>query len=239
MKSILRKKNKSSLRNKQYLFYALGEILLIIIGILIAVNIDQWIKNSKDNELRCLYLEELLYTFDHDIKDVKGNIGGLDKWNPMIRDLKEGLVKNKLEEVDSLDIKFGTVGNFVIFGQRSKTKIEELKFSSINLISNRELKNRVLMYQDNNINFIRMLEKKYELVGEDLRRYYTMNFKGFNYQPAFPIDIEKIKKDNVYHSLVSQRLEMNYALKKHYEQLLEEQNEIYRLLTDEIKKNCN
>lgn len=222
----------------KYLLKGLGEVLLIIIGILIAVNIDEWIKKSKELELRCIYLNELKYTFEYDINDVQENIEAFDRWNPQIHDLLNALRDNKLEETDSLYHKFGTVGNFIRFGQRSKTKIEELKYSNINLIKNRELKNNILLYQDDKISFIRHLETRYDLIGEDIRKYYAENFRGYNYNPAYPVDLEKIKKDNLYFSLVYQRLKMNYLLRSHYDRLIAEQKKINNLLVEEIEKTC-
>ncbi len=242
MKSIFKKIRKKVLNKTQigkYFLYAIGEILLIIIGILIAVNINERIKKSEDAKLRCTYLNELLYTFEYDIKDVKGNIKAFKEWNPKIHNLFNALKGDTLSKIDSLYEKFGTVGNFIFFGQRSKSKIEELKYSNTNLIKNRKLKNKILLYQDENISFIRVLEKRYDLVGEDIRDYYTNHFKGYNYGKAFPINIETIKKDNRYFSLVFQRLKMNYLLQEHYEKLILKQEEIKVLIIQEIEKNCN
>lgn len=212
--------------------------MLIIIGILIAVNIDERVKSSKEEALRCTYLNELKYTFEYDINDVKGNIDALDNWNPKIHDLLNALREDTLEKTDSLYHKFGTVGNFVRFGQRSKTKIEELKYSNINLITNRELKNEILLYQDDRIAFIRYLESRYDLLGEDIRSYYAKNFRGYNYDPAYPVNIDEVKKDNFYFSLVYQRLKMNSFLKDNYSELIVEQEKINEMLNKEIEKNC-
>jgi len=225
-------------RFSKYLLYAIGEILLIIIGILIAVNIDQSIKESKAKEERCIYLNELLYTFEFDIKDVEENIGAFDTWNPMIQDLLVALVEDKLEEVDSLNHKFGTVGNYISFGQRSKSKIEELKYSNNSLIENRELKNKILLYQNNNISHLKALENSYNLIGEDIRKYYMKNFVGFNYGLAYPINMDELKQDNTYRSLVYQRLSTSLNLRNHHNNLLKEQREIHKLLVDEIENNC-
>jgi hypothetical protein len=242
VKSILRSLRKKSFNKDEigkYLLYGIGEVFLIIIGILIAVNINESIKKSEHSRLSCTYLNELLFTFEYDIKDVEGNIHGLEIWNPKMHDLYRGLRDDKLNEVDSLYDKFGTVGNFIYFGQRSKTKIEELKYSNISLIKNRELKNKILFYQDESITFIRMLEERYGLVGEDIRKYYTKNFKGYNYGKAFPLSLKQIKEDNSYTSLVYQRLKISYLLKDHYDRLIIKQEEIKALILQELEGNCN
>lgn len=50
------KKNKFS----SYLLYALGEIILVVIGILIALQVNNWNENKKKNELRKQYLSSLI-----------------------------------------------------------------------------------------------------------------------------------------------------------------------------------
>ncbi len=241
MKSIFRNIRLASFQKmklKKYFFYAMGEISLIIIGILMAVGINNWMKNANDDDVRCAYLNELYYTLEHDIEDTNGNIHGFEKWNPMIRNLFDGLQKKDLSKIDSLHLKFGTVANFIFLGQRSKTKIEELKYSSVNLIENRDLKNKLLLYQDENIAFIQILEETYKEIGEDLRRYYAKNFRGYNYGPAYPLDIEKVLNDNEYSSLVYQRLNMNYLLLQHYQGLKKMQIEIKEELAIELNKTC-
>ncbi|MGK0391484.1 MAG: hypothetical protein ACI94Y_004249 [Maribacter sp.] len=143
--------------------------------------------------------------------------------------------EKRLAEVDSLYHKFGTVGNFIFFGQRSKTKIKELKYSNINLIENKNLKNKILLYQDGFVSSLRVLEKGHELASEDLRQYYTTNFKGFNYSPVIPLDIKKLEKDNRYSSLVLQRFRLN----NNYKRLNADQNEIRDLIIKKIEKSCN
>lgn len=241
MKTIFKNKRRemsNAGKLKKYLFYTIGELVLIILGILIAVNINNRVSNSKEDETRCAYQNELLFALKYDLKDTEENISSFKKWNPMIRDLYDALNSNSLEKVDSLNLKFGTVNNFIYLGQRSKSKIEELKYSPINLIKNRELKNKILLYQDEKIGFIKVLEERYKFIGEDLRKYYTKNFKGYNYRPAYPLDLDKIKKDNEYQSLVYQRLSMNYLLSRNYEELGESQKNIIQALEDGIGNDC-
>ncbi|WP_445386515.1 DUF6090 family protein [Robiginitalea sp. IMCC44478] len=45
---------------RKYFFYAFGEILLVVIGILIALQINNWSEYRKDRETEASYLERLL-----------------------------------------------------------------------------------------------------------------------------------------------------------------------------------
>jgi len=241
MKSLFRNTRKNAMDKQKigkYFIYALGEILLIIIGILIAVKINDSVQSKQDSKLRCIYLNELLYTFDYDIKDVNENISAFEKWNPRIYEVLDTLHrKGNLESIDSLYHKLGTAREFIFFGQRSKSKIEELKYSTINLIENRELKNKILLYQDDNIMFLRNIEVRYDQIGEDIRKYYSKHFRGHS-AAAKPLNLKALGNDNLYFSLLSQKLGMNNNLMGHYQRLNEVQMDIRKLIIEEIEKKC-
>jgi len=234
----IRQKLLSENKFSKYLIYAFGEIVLVVIGIMIAIWLNESVNESNNNKLRCAYLSELLFTIEQDISGTNSSISAFALWNPKISEIKTALKENRLSDIDSLYNKLGTVGNIIVLGQSSKTKIEELKYSSVNLIENRELKDKVLHYQDDSFYFIRLLDKNYEAIGEDLRKYYAKNFDGFNYTDAIPLDINELENDNYYYSLVSQRLRMNIRFVGVYNDLLIELKEIKELIAKEIKNNC-
>lgn len=47
-------------RISKYLLYAIGEIILVVIGILIALQINNWNENRKSAKQENLYLKRLL-----------------------------------------------------------------------------------------------------------------------------------------------------------------------------------
>ncbi|NNK12413.1 MAG: hypothetical protein HKP08_13790, partial [Flavobacteriaceae bacterium] len=62
MISILRRLRKSLLeqsRTRKYLMYAVGEILLVVIGILIALQINNWAVDMDNRRLEKTYLQAL------------------------------------------------------------------------------------------------------------------------------------------------------------------------------------
>jgi len=223
--------NKKSI--SKYIVYAIGEIALIIIGILLAVNIGERINNKKNNAIRCQYLEELKFTFDYDIKDVEENINSFEEWNPKLKELLISLQNKNLMKIDSIGDKIQTATEFIFFGQRSKTKIEELKYSNINLIEDRQLKNRILLYQDSEIMFLRNLERRYNLVDEERRQYFSKTVLI----PEFKLDI--LENDKRFYSVVFQKYNQNELMNRNYKILLKEQYEITKMIETELKKVCN
>lgn len=234
-----RKENLNKEHIGKYLLYALGEILLITIGVLIAVNINERQANKQHSALRCQYLEELNYVFEYDIKDVEENILGFNMWNPKMIEVVNAIRNKQLGELDSLHEKLGTIPNFIFWGERSKTKMEELKNSNIDLIGNRKLKNKILLYQDEHIMYLKGIERRYNLVDEQIRQYYAKNFLGYAYEKAVPHSLENLQKDKEFLALTWQKLGFNSRLKNTYERILKEQIGIKVIIEKEIAKNCD
>jgi hypothetical protein len=216
-----------------YLAYAIGEIILIIIGILIAVAINKNIADKNNSDIRCEYLKELSYTFEYDIKDVEENIKAIETWNPKLELLLSAIQNKKLIDLDSISDKINTVSQYIFFGQRSKSKIEELKYSKIDLIRNRNLKNMIVLYQDSDVMFLKNVEGKYNLVDEERRQYFSKNII------ARDITKEKLENDRQFFSVVYQKYTMNEAIKNVYTNLLKKQYEIKKLIDLEVNEVCN
>lgn len=71
MISIFRRLRKSFLEQSQarkYLMYAVGEILLVVIGILIALQINNWAVDKDNRRLEKIYLQALKLEISEDIK---------------------------------------------------------------------------------------------------------------------------------------------------------------------------
>lgn len=216
----------------KYLLYAIGEVILITIGVLIAININKSVNENKERNIRCQYLDELNFTIEFDMKDIESNISAIDERQPKLKELGTAIQEGKLEELDSLDSKIGVLRQFVYFGQRTKTKMDELKNSNIDLVGNRDLKNKLLLYQDEQIEFLQNMEYRFSFLEEEVRKYYSVNIIGNqNY-------LDKIKNDQQFKSLIYQKYSQNKNLKFNYESILEKQEEIKSLLLAEIIKNC-
>ncbi len=91
------KENKVS----KYLLYAIGEIVLVMIGILLALQVNNWNENRKNNNLKQSYKENLIADLNKDID----NLERFNKINTAFE--KDGFylsdfMENKLIEIDTL-----------------------------------------------------------------------------------------------------------------------------------------
>ncbi|EPR74171.1 hypothetical protein ADIWIN_0748 [Winogradskyella psychrotolerans RS-3] len=58
-------------RTSKYLLYGIGEIILVVIGILIALQINNWNEHSKQNQIEHQYLMALKEEFNHNTLKLK------------------------------------------------------------------------------------------------------------------------------------------------------------------------
>lgn len=64
----IRQKLLSQNRVTQYLAYAIGEIILVVIGILIALQVNNWNENRKNGEIEQKLLKALLQEFESNLE---------------------------------------------------------------------------------------------------------------------------------------------------------------------------
>ncbi len=65
------KTGKPALPAGRYLIYAVGEIILVVLGILIALQINNWKEQQKQKQLQTVYLNRLVNDLDHDLVNIE------------------------------------------------------------------------------------------------------------------------------------------------------------------------
>ncbi len=103
----IRKQLAESNKPFQYLRYAIGEIVLVVIGILIALQINNWNENRKDKILQLNYTQQLSNNLKKDILVLKESI----ELNNFFDDESYYLldyILNKLTNPDSLRLAIAT-----------------------------------------------------------------------------------------------------------------------------------
>ena len=75
----IRKNLLSEGNYRKYFKYAIGEIILVVIGILIAIQINDWNENRKQTKIRKQYLTEMRFELQEDINQLDFYINNLKK----------------------------------------------------------------------------------------------------------------------------------------------------------------
>ena len=134
---------------KKYLIYAIGEILLVMIGILLALQVNNWNQNKQNSNKEAIVLTELKENLESNIKQFHSNIA----WEESrIEGIKKVLyyVENKKAWNDTIseEIKwFRLIEEFHI----SKSAFQSLKSNGFDLISSNNLRKEIIKLYDNKL----------------------------------------------------------------------------------------
>ena len=127
----------------KYFKYAIGEIILVVIGILIALSINNWNEKRKIKNKETVILKEFLTSINSDLKAYE-NFS-----DPKIERKKRGIdslftyIFDKKEIKDSLFIDFYTNMSQDIFLRFDNGPFEDLKSSGLDIVSNDSLRTAI------------------------------------------------------------------------------------------------
>ena len=120
-------------KTSKYFKYAVGEILLVVIGILIALQINNWNEQQKQNNMLSKYYKNLVHEFDGILQNFEAKI--IPDNDFLIEELETSLnlIKNKPTAYkDSLLNHLGAIGT--AWGQRLNTPVLD-KFNESGLLN--------------------------------------------------------------------------------------------------------
>lgn len=130
----------------KYLKYAIGEILLVVIGILIALSINNWNTSRINNDLEIFYIQGIINDIETDVVKLNRNLS-LDSQkvasgNYLLNHFKHPTIKK-----DSI-ILFHFANSLPgTYYQQNSIVFEDIKFSGrLNVISNNSLRNKIQAY---------------------------------------------------------------------------------------------
>jgi len=179
----------------KYFKYAFGEIILVVIGILIALQINNWNELRKERKLENKLLDEVS-------KSIKADTTSLNLEKRIFdRILYHGnLIREKIDNDEpyekSLDSSFAIINTFVIQEADYKA-FERIENVGIEIITNEELKKSLINYYDKS-KFVASVENG-EIGDIFMQKVYPKFFKRFAYaQYAVPIDFEKLKNESEF-----------------------------------------
>lgn len=188
--------------------YALGEIALIVIGIVIALQASEWWDRKAERRTEATYLAELRAELAID----RGQISlGLDRYRKIESSVEELLVILRSDQPysEALDPYFGAVYGVNAF-DLSVAAYESLKSYGLTLISNRELRTQIAqVYEEAYARTKRAIAYEESLILDLLRPYFLTHFRDLRFNvSATPLEYETISKSTEFLNLVDYRLQL-------------------------------
>lgn len=195
MITFLRKIRKSLVESDsthRYILFAVGEIALVMIGILLALQVNNWNQERIERRTENVLLEQLQKDLKMSLSDVNLNI--LFHENAMqSAKLLLAHMASELPYHDSLAFHFASSFPWTRLVINS-VAYETIKSHGIEIISNIELRNQFVNLFDGQLYFLRELENITQDYAETMRRvelakYFKSAFVDFNYLD--PTDLGK------------------------------------------------
>ena len=147
MKKFFRKIRQKLIKEgnlKRYLIYAIGEILLVMIGILLALQVNDWNQDHSRRKLEKSTLKEINESLDFDITMLQDQVETQTHYWKQIERLIQELKSNKEQS--------GSIENLLIYPVRenivnlNSSAFELLENRGVDLISNQSLKKEIVKH---------------------------------------------------------------------------------------------
>ena len=142
----IRRQLLSENKFSRYTIYAIGEILLVVIGILIALQINNWNEGKKNNALQVNYISGLISDLDYDIRGYTQGIDAIERHRGSA-DALLNCFKYNTTLPDSVLIEH--TSNLLVISRfnHSNTVMDDMKSSGrLNLISSDSVRLRIISY---------------------------------------------------------------------------------------------
>ena len=198
----------------KYLIYAIGEIVLVVIGILIALSINNWNENLKNKKLETSYLKRIIKDLDNDLLQFERTIELAQERNKRVLFLESAIIDTQLVNQSSdYFVKSIVYANYTYRPAISNHSFEELKSSGrLALIKNENLRVSIAKYYDLEFSY-----SQFDFIREDVQLKYNEYSRGIlnqeqlnwvittYYLPDSLSGISKKELDDIYHRFLSKK----------------------------------
>lgn len=198
-------------KTAKYLKYAIGEILLVMIGILLALQVNNWNEYRKERIEENKILREISRNLEIEIKAIDRRIILMQSAVKKIEKLLTLIEQDSIIMGNAMDSLFGVVRPFYLF-DLNMTPFQELNSKGISIISDDSLKLELTNVYDVMHRRFENYNKFAEKGSDNLGDYYLKNFNNLSYavrkESATPNNIDKVVNDSYYVNLVERKSAM-------------------------------
>ncbi len=237
----IRQQRLTENKYSKYLIYAIGEIVLVVIGILIALQINNWNEQQKLAQTEIKLLKEL----KSDLKTSQNNLAvALNTTNDYLDNDLEiwNYVKDDLPYDSKLDENFKTLRNADAPEVLTST-YETLKSLGLKIISNDNLRRSIVNFYNtqlpNTVGDYNDAENFKSLTSMEL--FYVENIQSDIYDgsKAYPNNFESLKKNQKFLNLLSMNIRLKRAGIQFFNEINKYLNELLYLINQELKRKTN
>ena len=230
----IRYKSMENSKSSRYFKYAIGEIILVVIGILIALQINNWNEANKEKVFEMKVLSELYLDVKEDIKEMNNAIDSLQVSNSS-NQLILNQLSNRTIYHDSLDKHFAFALRLWSLSPNI-TSFEMAKEKGMYLIKNDSIRFRVAKANGYFFDYVKVLEDRFQDYKSNvLLPYIIPLFHSYNFQSMKPRDYEALLDDKTFESMIKTLIPM----RARYMNLLEKRCKLVKDLEGMLKSEID
>jgi hypothetical protein len=220
---------------RKYLVYAIGEVLLVVIGILIALQVNNWNNESARKDSEIDILQEINRNLSINVSELSAEISKQEGMISTINLIMEQ-IKNDIPPHDSMGLRYASVAwgeNFKI----ANSAFENLKTSGFNLVSSDTLRRNII--QLFNVSYDGMAVMFQEVQVAEYANISPLYIRHIEYDEdgnAIVNDFEDLKNDREFTNMLSSRRVWKKDLINMFELLIKETQQLSKMIDQELLK---
>ena len=188
----------------KYLPYAVGEVLLVMLGILLALQVNNWNENRQQRKQELEILNDLRLNLIDSRAQIASayddNLISIDDYRKLA-----SIIEQDLPYSNDLDSIFGNLPYWTT-PYLTYTAYETLRNQGIDIVENDDLKNKIVFIYENRFAFITGDWDRWEWnINQDITMpYFNEHIEGslFDRYLAQPNDFEQLKADQHFRNLL-------------------------------------
>jgi len=239
----------------KYIKYAIGEIVLVMAGILLALQVNNWKENSKDLNKEVTILKNLQKDILADTLDIAFNI----KYHKVFLESEKKLYAfiQNTNNVSNSEIDFVNALSSPLFSIIHQASFTNLQNNDLGIITNNGLKQQISRHYDFFVRVILTLENEmttyetYPIKLSYFLKYFTtdkatnillneqLNTNNF-YNPNFErtqlklIDEQGLKEDDAFKIVLAESIFFRQSKIRFYEDFLNRAKKLNQLISQEL-----
>ncbi len=232
----------------KYLKYALGEIILVVIGILIALSINNWNETQKDLKAESIYLNEMLEDFENNLQkseEITNEIEGI--LPKLIELLKQSSLEQPGIPTDSLNKLCALLNKMPTYTSTDRVYNNLIGSGDFKIISSRNLKTELANHYKA-VELIKLVQATHEMELVYSFQPYIIDFLDFQAVQAFRVNdyelppaveenkILEMMKDRKFRNIITLKLTILSDLLEQNRNIKEINVKLVDLLNQQINR---
>jgi len=183
----------------QYLIYALGEIVLVVVGILIALSLNNWNADRKTGIQEHALLKEMQSNLQKDLQDCRGNIAMQQRYLNSNKTVLNQL-NSRAPFHDSLRVHYASIWGATTLTTNTSA-YDNLKSLGVNLISNDSLRRVITQLYSDRYIYLVGLETGFDQgisMSQVLPQIVSKVVIDTLMQSGYPLDLSALTDDDTF-----------------------------------------